>query len=87
MEMVKQPNPNHRRSIDFFGCRFYWDGGRDDLLWQIMIFFFYFKIRFAVGYGCLWWLVVGVCGSGWWVAAILWLFVVIVKVGMWWLLR
>ena len=29
----------------------------------------------------------GVCGSGWWVVAILWLFVVVVKVGMWWLLR
>ena len=27
----------------------------------------------------------GVCGSGWWVASILWLFVVVVEVGMrWW---
>ena len=29
----------------------------------------------------------GVCGSGWWVASILWLFVVVVEVSMWWLLR
>ena len=45
------------------------------------------KIKFATGYGCLWWLIMGVCGSGWWVASILWLFVVVVEVSMWWLLR
>ena len=50
-------------------------------------FFLKKKIKFVVGYGCLWWLVVGFCNSGWWDAVILWLFVVVVKVTMWWLLR
>ena len=28
----------------------------------VMVFFFFFVIKFAVGYGCLWWWVVG-CGD------------------------
>ena len=76
MEMAKPPNPSHRRSIDFFGFRFYWDGSKDDLLWQIMIFFsFIFKsdLQWAMGvYGGWLWVFVVVGGRLWQFCGCLW---------------
>ena len=61
-----------RMAVVMIGC--------DSLWW---VFIFYLQIRFVVGYGCLWWLVVGFCGIGRWLVAILWLFVVVVEVNLW----